>query len=198
MVEVDHRVLPEQRRADEGKVGQQRHCEGAALAELLADEADADEGREAVAEQAQRQPGGVLVGVEPDHQRAEGRGQQAAGQRAGGEGQRVAAGGEGGGKAGDRGHQHHALGAQVEDAGAFVEQQAQAGQRQRGAGEAAWPRPAARSRSCGGSLPARRSRHAGSGSACRRPAAGTAAGPGRRRSATLGSPSRDCAEFTAD
>ena len=43
--------------------------------------ADADEGREAGAEQAQRQAGGVLVGVEPDDQHAEGRGEQRAGRR---------------------------------------------------------------------------------------------------------------------
>ncbi len=132
--DIDHRVLAEEGRADEGQVGQPRHGVGGPLADPGLHEADADEGREAGSEQAQRQPRGVLVGIEPDHQPAEGGGQGRAGQRAGTEGQPVAAGGHCRGEAGHRGHQHHALGTQVDDAGAFVDQQAQPGQRQHGAG----------------------------------------------------------------
>ena len=50
--DVDHRMLAEQRRADEGDVGQARDLEVRPLAELFLRVADADEGREADAEQA--------------------------------------------------------------------------------------------------------------------------------------------------
>jgi hypothetical protein len=92
------------------------------------------EGRKAGAEQAERQAGGVLVGVQPDHQHAEQRRQQRAGAHAGGKAQPVAPGVDHGGKAGDGGAQHHALGAQVDDAGLLVDQQPERGQRQHGAG----------------------------------------------------------------
>ncbi len=121
-------MLAEERRADERQVGEAGDREVVLLAELLLRVADADEGREAGAEQAEREAGRVLVGVEPDHQHAEGGGEQRAGDRAGAEGEPVVAGVEGGREAGDRGDQHHALGAEVDDAGALVDQEAERGE----------------------------------------------------------------------
>jgi hypothetical protein len=86
------------------------------------------------AEQAQGQPGGVLVGVEPDHQQAKHGGQQRTGAHAGGKAEPVVAGVHHGGEAGHGRAQHHALGAQVDDAGLLVDQQAQRRDGQHGAG----------------------------------------------------------------
>ena len=126
-------MLAEQRRADERQVAEARDVERVLLAELFLRVADADERREAGAEEAERQAGRVLVGVEPDDEDAERRREHRAGDRAGAEREPVVAGVDGGREAGDRGDQHHALGAEVDDAGALVDQQAERGEREHGA-----------------------------------------------------------------
>ena len=131
--EIDHRMLAKERRPDERQVGQAGDGEVVLLAELFLRVADADEGREAGAEEAQRETGRVLVGVEPDHEHAEGRGEHAAGDGTGAEGEPVVAGVEGGREAGDGGDQHHPFGAEVDDAGALVDEQAERREREHGA-----------------------------------------------------------------
>ena len=79
-------MLLEESRAEEGDVGEPRDVEARAFAEPFACIRLADEGREAGAEEAQRETGRVLVGIEPDHQHTEYRRERAAGQRAGPEG----------------------------------------------------------------------------------------------------------------
>ena len=124
-------MLLEERRAEERDVGEERHLERHVLAELLADVVDADERREAEAEEAQREPGRVLVGVEPDHEHAEDRGEDHPGAGPGRERDPLVARMEGGGEAGDRRDQHHPFGAEVEDARLLVDQQPQARERER-------------------------------------------------------------------
>jgi hypothetical protein len=123
-------MLAEQRRPEEGHVGQAGDLEVRPLAELFLGVADADEGREADPEQAEREPGRVLVGVEPDHEHAERRRQRRAGERAGSEAEPVVAGVHHGREAGHRGDQHDPLGTEVDDAGALVDQQAERGEGQ--------------------------------------------------------------------
>ena len=96
--------------------------------------ANADEGRKAAAEQRQCQAGRVLIGVQPNHQKAEKcreyRGSGGARQERDG----VVFGGEGDGKAGDGRDQHQALCAQVDHARALVDDQAECCQQERRAG----------------------------------------------------------------
>ncbi len=132
--QVDQRMQLEQRRPDQRQVAQDRPGELRRVGQLGLHIADAQKSREAHAEQRQRQPRGVLVGVEPDHQHAEQRRQQRPGGHAGHEAQREAARMHHGGERRHGGAQHHALGPQVDDAGFFVDEQAQRGQCQHGAG----------------------------------------------------------------
>src|ERR1019366_6613168 len=62
--DVDHRMLAEERRADEGHVGENGNVEAGALAELFLRIADAGQGREARAEKADSKAGRGLAGVE--------------------------------------------------------------------------------------------------------------------------------------
>jgi hypothetical protein len=126
-------MLAKQRRADERNVAEDGDVEVVLLAELFLRVADADERREAGAEQAEREAGRVLVGVEPDHEDAERRREHGAGERAGAEGEPVAAGVDGRGEAGDAGDQHDPFGAEVDDAGALVDEQAEGGEGEHGA-----------------------------------------------------------------
>ncbi|MCY1532591.1 hypothetical protein D9M68_678740 [compost metagenome] len=132
--DVDHGVVAEQRRPQQRDVAQHGNVELHLLGQLFLHIAGARKGREARAEQRQRQPGGVLVGVEPDHQAAEDSRQQGARRHARGKTGQRAAGVHHGGKTGQGGTQHHALGAQVDDAGLFVDEQAQRSDGQHGAG----------------------------------------------------------------
>jgi hypothetical protein len=127
-------MVAEHRRTDERDVRQSGDRELRPLAYALLRVADADEGREAGAEQAQRQAGRVLVGVEPDHQHAEGTGHQGAGAHAGDEGQHIGAGVHCGREARDGGHQQHPLGTQVDDAGALVDEKGEARDGEHGTG----------------------------------------------------------------
>src|SRR4051794_32801023 len=127
-------MLAKQRRPDERQVGETRVLEHAMLAELFLRVADADECREAGTEEAEREAGRVLVGVEPDDERAERRREHGTGDRAGAEREPVVAGVDGGREAGDRRDQHHPFGAEVDDAGALVDQEAERSEREHGAG----------------------------------------------------------------
>ena len=127
-------MLPEERRADEGKVAEDREAVGGPFGELLLGVLSPDEGREAAAEEAEGEAGRVLVRVEPDDHGSEAERHEGARGRAGDEGQPVASRLHAGGEARDGGDEHHALGAKVHDARALVDQQAQRGQREGGAG----------------------------------------------------------------
>ena len=127
-------MLAEQRRPDERQVGEAGNAEARLLAELFLGVADADERRQAGAEQAEGQAGRVLIGVEPDHEDPERGREQCAGDRAGAEGEPVVARVDSGREASDRSDQHHPFGAQVDDPGALVDEQAQRGEREHGAG----------------------------------------------------------------
>ncbi len=128
--DVDHGMLAEQRRPDKRQVAQPGNHMPRLFRQLFLHVADADKGGKSRAEQAERQPGRVLVGVEPDHQHTKDCGQPRAGGHAGGKAQPAVAGVHHGGKTGDGGAEHHAFGAQIHDAGLFVDQQAQRGNRQ--------------------------------------------------------------------
>ncbi len=127
-------MLLEQRRPDERDVAEQRPVELRPLGQLFLRVADADERREADAEQAEREPRRVLVRVQVDHEDAERGGHQRTGHGARAERDPVVAGVHAGREAGDRGDEHHAFGAEVDDAGALVDQEAQARDREHGAG----------------------------------------------------------------
>ncbi len=124
-------MLAEHRRPEERQIAQPGDAARVAVGERLAGEVDADEGRQAAAEQGERQARRVLVGVEPDHEQPEQEGQHDARDGAGGEGGPVVAGVERGREAGERADQHHPFGTEVENACLLVEEQAEPGQRQR-------------------------------------------------------------------
>ena len=109
--EVNHGVLLEQSRADKRQLAQAGHGVIHMHVQLFAHVSHADKGRKAAAEQADGQAGGVLVGVEPDHQQAKQGRTQRAGDRAGRKRQPGVAGVKAHGKAHHGGHQHHAFGA---------------------------------------------------------------------------------------
>ena len=132
--EVDHRRLAKQGRPEPGNVGEQWHRPHWRRRQILAHIGQAGESRQAAPEQADRQPAGVLVGVQPDHQHAEQAGHRRADRGAGRQAQRRTARAESHGESGDRRHQQDALGPQVDHAGLFVEQQTQRRQGQRRAG----------------------------------------------------------------
>ena len=127
-------MLLEQGRADKRQLAQAGHGVIHMHVQLFAHVSHADKGRKAAAEQADGQAGGVLVGVQPDHQQAKQGRPQRAGHCAGRKSQPGVAGVKAHGKAHHGGHQHHAFGAQVDHTDFFIDQQTQTGQRQRRAG----------------------------------------------------------------
>ena len=130
--QVDHGVLGKKRGADKGQITQARHGMCHLGFELFAHIGHAHKGRKSAAKQADGQAGGVLVGVEPNHQNPKQRRRRRARQGARPKGQPGVAGMKSHRKTHHRSNQHHAFGAQVDDADFFIDQQAQTGQRQRG------------------------------------------------------------------
>ena len=126
-------MVAEQGRAHQRNVAQQWNGKLGPFGQLGLHVRDAAEGRETNTKQAQRQTGGVLVGVEPDHQHPKNGGQQGPGTRTCRKPHPVVAGVDHRCKPGNRGAQHHAFRPQIHDAGFFVDQQAQGRDGQHGA-----------------------------------------------------------------
>ena len=120
-------MLLEKCRADERNVGEPWNSKVGAFGQFFLHVGHARERRKSGTEQRQREPGGVLIGVEPDHQHPEQCGKRCPRRRARDEAHRIAAGVHHGGKASDSRAQHHALRAQVHDAGFFVDEQPERG-----------------------------------------------------------------------
>jgi len=131
---VHERVLAEERGADEGEVAQAGDPGDRRPLEVLPHVAAAHECGEAGAEEGEGEPGGVLVGVEPEGEPPEDRGRRCPRRRPRREAHPVAAAVEGGRETGDGGDGHHPLGSQVDHPGPLVHEQSQPGQRQRRAG----------------------------------------------------------------
>ena len=132
--QIHQRMQAKQRRPDDGQLTEQRQRKLGCLGQLGLHIAYADEGREAHAEQRQRQAGRVLIGVEPDHQHAEKPCQHRTRRHARDEAERKAARVHDASEGGDRRAQHHALGAKIDDARFFVDQEAERGERERRTG----------------------------------------------------------------
>ena len=127
--------MAEQQRAEQRDIAEAGNGKLGQVLDRNADEARADHGRQADAEDRQREAGRDLIREQRKREDAEGERHQHAGERAGDDAERAAAGGDGDRESGHGARQHHALDAEVEDARFFHDELAERGveQRRRGA-----------------------------------------------------------------